>query len=323
MTIDLEDSVSPAEKRRAAIHAERAEAIDALREQIAALEEREPELRKEIAEFEKTQRTTIAELEKTQRATIAELEKTQRATIAPLEQTLRTKPENSEELAEELDRIRDELSDELERTRTELGEELERTRTALAEELARMRAEHVSIGPKLIEVRCTLGMKMSDFALDDHEGHEQAIEYLQPLLAELRNDYRRALQEAERNAAEADETLQTLHAEHHDAADEALPVVEQRFQPLIDAEIVAVRIESATVRVARHQLALVDPEDKDARLAGELALETAHDELDVARAKVSALQEQKQAAEYHYRHPTAEKSKRLGEKLTKRFGHHH
>jgi DNA repair exonuclease SbcCD ATPase subunit len=298
--MDPDVPIPPGEARRAAVHRERVEAIEVLREQIKTLEEREPELRKEIVEFEKTQRTTIAELEKTQRTTIAELEK-----------TLRTKPENAEELAEELDR-----------TRTQLAEELARTRTELADELARMRAEHASIGPALIEARGTLGMKMSDLALDENEDHEQAIECLKPLLAELRNDYRRALQKAERDVAEAEEKLVALQAEPHVAADAGLAVVAERFQPLIDAEIVGASIEQANVRVARHRLALVDPLDKTARLARELELEATHDELDAARAKVSALQEKKQAAEYHYLHPTAEKGKRLGEKLTKRFGRH-
>jgi hypothetical protein len=90
---------------------------------------------------------------------------------------------------------------------------------------------------------------------------------------------------------------------------------------LIDAEIAGVSIESANVRVARHRLALVDAQDKQSRLVGELQLEAAREELDAARAKVSALQEEKQAAAYHLSHPTAEKSKQLGEKLTKRFGH--
>jgi hypothetical protein len=339
--------IPPAEARRAAIHRERVEAIDVLRGEIAAFEEREPELRKEIVEFEKTmratvaelektQRTTVAELEKTQRATVAELEKTQRATIAGLEQALRSGPENAEELAEELERTRTELDEELERTRTELDEELartrselddelERTRTELTAELARMRAEHASIGPGLLDDRCKLGMKMSDIALDGDgdEDHEQAIECLQPLLAEFRNHYRRVHLEAERNAAEAKEKLKTLQAEHHDAGDEALALLEERFQPLIDAEVAGVSIEQANVRVARHRLALVDPDDNDALLARELELEAALVERDAARAKVTALHEEQEAAAYHYSHPNAEKSKRLGGKLGKRFGHHH
>jgi hypothetical protein len=338
--------IPPGEARHAAIHRERVEAIDGLRERIKVLEEREPELRKEIAEFEKAERTTLAELEQTQRlriaelekaerATIAELEQTQRTTIAEVEQTLRAEPENAEvaevaeqltrtriQLAEELERTDTELTEQLARTRTELAEELERTRNELAEERARMRAEHASIAPTLIETRCKLGMKMSDFALDEDEGHEEAIDYLKPLLAELGDEYRRALQEAERNAAEADEKLTTLQAEHHETAEAALPLVEQRFQFLIDAQIKAAVIEQASVRVDRHRLALVDPDDKDARLTCELELEAALELLAAARAKVSTLQEERKAAEFHYSHPTAEKRKRLGEKLTKRLGHH-
>src|SRR6185437_1959794 len=136
----------------------------------------------------------------------------------------------------------DELDDELERTRTRLDDELARTRTELSDELARLRAELASIGPAVIEARCTLGMKMSDFALAEDEGHEQAAEYLKPLLVELRSTYRRTLGAAERVAAEAEEELKTLHAEHHDTAADALPVVEQRFQPLIDAEVIGVSV---------------------------------------------------------------------------------
>jgi hypothetical protein len=319
--------IPPAEARRAAIHRERVEAIEGLRGQIEALEEREPELRQEIVEFEKTHRATIAELEKTHRATIAELEKTHRTTIAELEKILRTEPENAEELAEQLARTDTELTEELARTRSELSEELTRTRTELTAELARMRAEHARIGPTVLEDRCTLGMKMSDLALDGaldgHEDHEQAIECLQPLLAELRSHYSRAHGEAERNAAEAREKMKTLEAEHHHAADAAVALVEERFQPLIDAEIIGVTIEQANVRVARHRLALVDSLDNDSRLAGELELEAALEGRDAARAKVSALQEEKHVAAHHYSHPKAEKSKLLGEKLGKRFGHRH
>jgi DNA repair exonuclease SbcCD ATPase subunit len=315
--------IHPGEGQRAGIHRERVEAIEGLREQIKALEEREPELRRKIPEFERAQRKTIAELQKTQRMTIAELQKSQRMTIAKLEQTLRTKPENADELDEELARTRDELDEELARTRDELDEELARTRTELDEELAGMRAELASIGPALIGARCRLGMKMSDFALEDHEGHEQAIEYLKPLLAELRNEYARALRKAESDVAEAAEKLRTLEAEHRDTAEAALPVVEERYRPLIDAEVIGVTIEQAKVRVTRHRLALVDPEDNDARLARELELEAGLDELDAARAKVSVLQEEQRAVAYHYAHPTMEKSKRLREMLAKRLGLHH
>jgi DNA repair exonuclease SbcCD ATPase subunit len=321
-----DDTIRPSEERRAAVHRERAEAIEGLRTQIETLEAREPELRKEIAEFERAQRATIAELERNQRATISELEKTQRATVAALEQKLRTEPENADELEEELERTRTTLEDELERTRTELAENLDRTRTELGEELTRMRDEYAAIRPTVRDARCTLGMKMSDFALDENEGHEQAVEYLKPLLVELVKAHRHALLQAERDVAEAEEGLSALQAEHHDTAEAALPLVEQRFQPLIDAGVAAVSIEQAKVRVARHQLALVDPDagdpdddDIDPRLACELALEAAHDELDDARAKVEALQREKQAAVYHYSHPTAEKSKRLGGQLARRL----
>jgi DNA repair exonuclease SbcCD ATPase subunit len=346
-----DDPIHPGEGLRAATHRERVDAIEELQGQITTLEEREPELRKEIVEFEKSQRATIAELEKTQRAAIAELEKSnratieeleksQRATIAELEQAARANPDNGEELDEELARTRSELADKLTDTRSELAEELatkrselaeelNRTRTELAEELAGMRAEFQAIAPSLIDARCKLGMKMSDFALAEDEGHEQAIEYLKPLLVELRNTYRRVHLAAEREAEEAKEQLSTLEAEHHDTADAALPLVEQRFQPLIEAEVTAVTIEQANVRVARHQLALADPNEEGPEgdlaphLVRELELEAALDELDAARAKVTALQEEKRAAAYHYSHPTAEKSKRLGEKVAKRFGRHH
>jgi prefoldin subunit 5 len=53
--MNLDDPVSPGEKRRAAVHRERVEAIEGLREQIRTLEEREPELRQEISEFERSQ----------------------------------------------------------------------------------------------------------------------------------------------------------------------------------------------------------------------------------------------------------------------------
>jgi hypothetical protein len=331
--MSLDAPIRPGEERRAAAHLERVEAIEGLREQIRTLEEREPELRMEITELEKSQRTTLAELERTQRATVAALEKTHRTAIAELEEILRSKPENAEELADELARTRTELAEDLRRTRTELAEELARTRAELAEELACMRAELAAIGPALIEARCTLGMKMSDFALEEDEGHEQAIEYLKPLLVELHSTHRRALLAAERDAAEAEEWLRTLQAEHHDTADVALLLVEQRFQPLIDAEVIGVSVEQAKVRVARHQFALAsaldpdpdeaDPDDLDPRLARELELEAALDELDAARARASGLQEAKKAALYHYSHPTAEKGKRLGEHLVKRFGRHH
>ena len=328
-----DDALSPSEERRAALHRERVEAIDGLRGQIQGLVEREPALRKEIPELEKTQRKAIAELEKTQRATIAELEKTQRSATAELEATLRTKPDNAEELEDKLARMRTRLANELSRTRSELADELSRTRTEFAEELARLRAELAAIGPTLIDSRCTLGMKMSDLALEEHEGHEHAVEYLKPLLVELRSTYTRALSAAKRERAEADEKLKSLQAEHHETPDVTLPLVEQRYQPLIDAEVIGVSIEQAKVRVARHQLALVeagesapeerDPDDIDPHLARELELEAAQDELDAARAKVSALQEEKRTAVYHYSHPAAEKSKRLGSQLAKRFGRHH
>jgi chromosome segregation ATPase len=326
------------EDRRAAIHRERAEAIDGLRLQIETLEAREPELRKEIAEFEKAQRSTIAELERNQRTTIAELEKSHRATIAELQQAMRAKPEDVEELEERLEQRRSELDDELDRTRTELDDALERTRSQLDEQLGRLRAELAAIPASLINARCTLGMKMSDFALEEHDGHEQALEYLKPLLTELRSAYTRALAGAKNDAAQAEEELKTLQAEHHVGADAALPLVERRFQPLIEAEVVGVTIEQAQVRVARHQLALLDstdrepaardpestdaddgdPDGKDLRLARELELDAAHDQLDAARAKVSALQEEKKAAIHHYSHPTAEK----GKQFAKRFGRH-
>jgi chromosome segregation ATPase len=145
--------------------------------------------------------------------------------------------------------------------------ELDAQATALSAELE-------SIGPELIQVRCTLGMKMSDFALDDHEGHEDALTYLQPLLNELRSAYGRATWDAER--IEDDE--------------------EQRVAALIAAETIGVNIEQANVRVARHRLALVDPDDKTLHLSRELQLDEAMILLDEARAKVTALQEQKRAA---------------------------
>jgi hypothetical protein len=327
-----DDPVSPSEERRDANRRERAEAIEELREHIKTLEAREPELRKEIVEFEKAQRTTIADLERTQRTTIAELDRAQRTTIAELEKTLRTKPENAEELADELDDMRSKLAAELARTRSELGEELARTRSELAEQLAEMRAELATIRPTVIDDRSRLGMKMSDFALDVDEGHEQAIEYLQPLLVELRSHHSRALLEARRAVAEAEEKLKALEAEHLDTADAALPLVTQRFQPLIDAELIGVTIEQAKVRVARHRLALAragvepeddDPYDGDPTLVRELELEAAQDELEAARARVAALHEKEREAVYHYSHPTAEKSKQLGKQLAKRFRRHH
>jgi hypothetical protein len=262
---------------------------------------------------------------------------------------VRAKPENVGELEDELERTRTKLEDELEDTRTKLGEELSRTSTELGDELERTRAEFAeqltgrraelaAIPPTLIEARCTLGMKMSDFALDEGEGHEQAVEYLQPLVAELRNTYGHALVVAKRDAREAEEKLKALEAEHHEAVDEALALVERRFEPLIDAEVIGVSIEQANVRLARHQLALVesgvvepddsDQDERDAKpidphLARELELEAAQDELDAARAKVLALQDEKRAAVYHYSHPKAEKSKRLGKQLAKRFARHH
>jgi hypothetical protein len=342
MTMTEDIPVRPPEDRRAAIHRERAEAIDGLRLQIETLVAREPELRREVAELEKTERTTIAELEKTQRTTLAELEKTHRATIAEVQQAVRAKPED-EELEAELERKQTELDEELTRTRDELDEVLARTRTELGDELARLRAELASIPRALINARCTLGMKMSDFALEEREGHEEALEYLQPLLAELRSTYARALSTAKQEAAQAEEELKTLEAEHHASADATLPLVERRFQPLIDAEVVGVTIEQAQVRVARHQLALLDvagpapatrdpdvpdadagdtadddPDGSDLRLARELELDAAHEQLDAARAKVAALQEEKKAAVYHYSHPTAAKSKQFA----KRFGRH-
>jgi len=327
------EQISPAEERRAAVQRERVEAIDGLRERIQTLVEREPELRKEIPELEKTQRTTIATLERTERTTIAELEKTQRATIAELEKALRANPENADELEDDLERTRTELADERSRTRTELAEELERTRGEFSEELGRLRAELAAIGPTVIDARCTLGMKMSDFALEEDEGHKQAVEYLKPLIVELRSAYNRALSAAKRDVAEADEKLKTLQVDHQEAVGEVLSVVEQRYQPLIDAEVIGVSVEQASVRVARHQLALVDsgdvepdddfPEDGDRRLARQLELEAAQDSLDVARAKVTTLQEEKRVAVHHASHPTAEKSKRLGKQLAKRFGRHH
>lgn len=300
--MDLDESISPSERRRAEVHRERAEAIEGLRDRISTLEAREPELKQEIAEFEKSQRATIAELEKNQRTTIAELEK-----------AVRAKPDNVEELEKEL-----------ERTRTELAEELERTRTELASELGGMRAEFAAIGPALIEARCTLGMKMSDFAIEEHEGHEEAIEYLQPLLAVLRTAYSRALSEAKRNADEVDEKLKELEAEHRDTAEETLPLVEDRFHRLIEAEAIGSTMAQAKARVARHQLALVDPdaEDPNEGLVREHELDTARDELDAARAKVAALQEERRAAVYHYSHPTVEKSKNLGKQFAKRLHRH-
>jgi DNA repair exonuclease SbcCD ATPase subunit len=330
MSVELDDSVSPAEKRRAEVHRERAEAIEALRDRIKTLEEREPELKQEIVEFEKSQRATISELEKTLRTTVSELEKSHRSAIVAIEQTLRTKPDNAEELEQELERKRDEFDEELERTRDKLTEKLESTRDELAEQLARLRAEFAAIKPAVVDARCTLGMKMSDFALEEHEGHEQAIEYLQPLLVELRKDYSRALSEAKRNADEADEKLKALAGEHHITPEESLPLVEQRFQPLIDAEGIGATVEQAKTRLARHRLALLDSEDgdpdpneKNARLTRELALEAAMDELDAARGKIAALVEEKRVVVHHYSHPTAEKSKALGKQFAKRFGRHH
>ncbi len=346
MTEDI--PVRPPEDRRAAIHRERAEAIDALRSQIETLVAREPELRREVAELEKTERATIAELEN-RRTTIAELEKSHRATIAELQQAVRAQPEDAE-LEAELERKETELAEELARTRDELDEELTRTRAELDEQLTTLRAELAAIPGELINARCTLGMKMSDFALEEHEGHQEAIEYLEPLLRELRNGYARALSGAKQEAAAAEEELKTLQAEHHPSVDALLAVVERRFEPMIHAEIVGVTIQQARVRVARHQLALLDapdpapsgsgaepagnvdadhtepdgpdPDGTDLRLARELELEAALDELAAARAKVSALQEEKKAAVYHYSHPTAQKGKQLGGQLAKRFGRH-
>ena len=52
---------------------------------------------------------------------------------------------------------------------------LHEQRRRLERQAAELSAELESIGPALIETRSTLGMKMSDFALDDHEGHEDAL----------------------------------------------------------------------------------------------------------------------------------------------------
>jgi hypothetical protein len=326
MSINLDDPVSPDEKRRAAVRGERSEAIEGLRAQITTLEERDPELKQAIVEFEKNQRATISELEKTERTTISELEKTQRSAIVAIEQKLRTKPDNAEELEGELERKRDAFEAELERTRTRLKEELERTRKQLDEELAGMKTEYRAIRPALIEARCKLGMKMSDFALDEHEGHEQAVEYLQPLLVELRTTYSREIGDARRTADDAEEKLKELEADHHASPSETLPLVEERFEALIDAEGVGATIAQARARLARHRLELVDPEAEGSeitRVARERELEVARDELDEARAKVAALQEEKKAAVHHYSHPKAERGKALGKQLGKRFGRHH
>ena len=155
-------------------------------------------------------------------------------------------------------------------------EELDAPTARLAELQARLdelSAELESLGPALIQTRCTLGMKMSDFALEDHEGHEDALTYLQPLLNELRSAYGRASWDAER--IEDDEA--------------------QRSAALIAAETIAVNIEQANVRVARHRLALVDPDDKSLHLSREFQLDEAMILLDEARAKVTALQEQRRS----------------------------
>lgn len=244
-------------ERRAAAHDEHVGVVGELRGRIEALEEREPELRKQIKEIERV---------------------------------IRTKPENVEELQEQVAELRGELK---------------------------------TIPGALIDVRCRLGMKMSDFALDEDDGHEDAITYLKPLLDELRGAYNRALFDADRDVADAEEKMKALHAEHHDHGGEAVALVEQRFQPLVDAEMVGVNVEQANVRVARHKLALVDQEDTEQRLARELDLEDALAELAAARARVSALQEQKRATAARYAHPHVAKSKAKGKKLVKRFGHLH
>jgi hypothetical protein len=124
-------------------------------------------------------------------------------------------------------------------------------------------------------------MKMSDFALEDHEGHEDALTCLQPLLIELRRAYSRASWDADR-------------------VDE-----EQHVDALIAAETIAVNIEQANVRVARHRLALVDPDDTTLYLSRELQLDEALLLLDEARAKVAALQQRR-------RNPKPVAKKRFG-----------
>lgn len=278
------------EDRRAAVHREHVEAVDLLRGRIETLEQREPELRKQIPALRKQ----IADLNK-------ELVRRQRAAQA--------KPAATADEPE--DRAADE---EIEQQIAALNAELDE----LNEQLAALSGELELLGPELIQVRCTLGMKMSDFALDDHEGHEDALTYLQPLLAELRGAYGRATWEAERNAADVDEQLKALQAEPHDRGDEVAALVEQRFKPLIAAETIGVNIEQANVRVARHRLALVDREDTEQHLARELQLDDALAVLDEARARVTALQQQRRDALERHSHPTLEKGKQVVKK--RRFG---
>jgi len=287
-------NTQPGENRRAIAHREHVEAVDVLRGRIDELERREPELRKQIPALRKQ----IADL---------------RRKIA-VHQRAQAKLEAGDEADEQQAREADE---QLEALNAQLDE--------LSEQLTERSAELESLGPELIQTRCTLGMKMSDFALDDHEGHEDALTYLQPLLVELRKAYTRASWDAERNAADVDEQIRALETER-DRAGEASALVGLRFDPLITAEGIAVNIEQANVRVARHRLALGDREDMSLHLSRELQLDDALAVLDEARARVVAMQEQKREAVRRCSHPTGTKrsaKKRFGrtKRLVKnRFG---
>src|SRR3954453_20579147 len=237
-------NTQPGENRRAIAHREHVEAVDVLRGHIDELERREPELRKQIPALRKQ----IADL---------------RRKIA-VHQRAQAKLEAGDEADDKQAREADE---QLEALNAQLDE--------LSEQLTERSAELESLGPELIQTRCTLGMKMSDFALDDHEGHEDALTYLQPLLVELRKAYGRASWEAERNAAEVDEQIGALETGGKNHAGEASALVGLRFDPLITAETIAVNIEQANVRAPRHRLALVDRQDKALHLSRDLQLEDA------------------------------------------------
>src|SRR3954447_12113663 len=183
-------NTQPGENRRAIAHREHVEAVDVLRGRIDELERREPELRKQIPALRKQ----IAGL---------------RRKIAVHQRAAQAKPDTGDEADERQAREADE---QLEALNAELDE--------LGEQLALRSAELESLGPELIQTRCTLGMKMSDFALDDHEGHEDALTYLQPLLVELRKAHTHASWDAERNAADVDEQIRALETER-DRAGEA------------------------------------------------------------------------------------------------------
>jgi hypothetical protein len=268
-------NVASDDDRRAAARRQHLEAVRLLLDRVDELVAREQELRDELPAL----RREITDVEKQ---------------FSVARRVAEAVPETDDERRREADEQLDALNDRLD---------------GLNAQLEQRTVELEAIGPDLVHTRATLGMKMSDFALEDGEGHEEALTYLQPLLQELRKAYGHALSDAERNAAEVDEEL----AAQRDAP-EAL--VARRFDPLIAAETVAVTIEQANVRVARHRLALVDPDDSTQRRARDLQLDDAQALLDEARARVAKLQAQKRDA--------AQQAGRSGgaKGIVKRFGRH-